>query len=110
MEEKKIDILLVQETKINHNSTESRKGFTWYFSTDVKDADRDKVSKLRNANKKVPATLNEKTREHRGVGIIFNKKVEKYVKQVTAHDGNNITAHVEGPTTLVIHNTYQPHA
>eukprot|EP00973_Karenia_brevis_P049197 6823992-Karenia_brevis.AAC.1 len=28
MEDKKIDIPCVQETKFNHNSTESRKGFT----------------------------------------------------------------------------------
>eukprot|EP00973_Karenia_brevis_P093702 12418649-Karenia_brevis.AAC.1 len=60
--------------------------------------------------KKIPAALNEKAREHRGVGIVFNKGVEKFVKQVTAHDGNNMTAHIEGPTTLIIHNTYQPHA
>eukprot|EP00973_Karenia_brevis_P069613 9679219-Karenia_brevis.AAC.1 len=52
MEKKKIDILLIQETKVNHNSTESRKGFTWYFSTDVKDADMGKINKLKNANKK----------------------------------------------------------
>eukprot|EP00973_Karenia_brevis_P052213 7255161-Karenia_brevis.AAC.1 len=27
MEDKNVDILCIQETKINHNSTESRKGF-----------------------------------------------------------------------------------
>ena len=60
MEEKRIDILCIQETKINCNATEKRNGYTWYFSSDVKDADRDKANKMRSCNKKVPITLQEK--------------------------------------------------
>ena len=66
MEEKKIDILCIQEAKINCNSTENRKGFIWYFSSEVKDADRDKANKMRSCNKRIPKTLQEKIREHRG--------------------------------------------
>ena len=61
MEKKKIDLLCIQETKINCNASESRHGFTWYFSSSVKDADRDKANKLKNCNKKVPVQLQEKS-------------------------------------------------
>ena len=74
MEQKKIDLLCIQETKINCNASESRNCFIWYFSSSVKDADRDKATKLKNCNKKVPAQLQEKIREHRGVvPVLFHE-------------------------------------
>ena len=107
--QKRIDILCIQETKINCNATENRNGFSWYFSSDVKDADRDKANKLRNC-KKIPLTLQEKVREHRGVGSVCSKKIDRHIERVTAHDSNNIKMKIKGAVDIVLHNTYQPHA
>ena len=110
MDQKKIELLCIQETKINCNATESRNGFSWYFSSSVKDADRDKATKLKNCNKKVPAQLAEKIREHKGVGFVWTSKLEESIKRVSAHDSNNMTLSITGEVDLIIHNTYQPHA
>ena len=52
MEIKRVDLLCIQETKVNCNAMECRNGFTWYFSSGVKDTDRDKATKLKSNNKK----------------------------------------------------------
>ena len=105
-----IDLPCIQETKINSNANECRNALTWYFSSGVKDADRDKATKLQNCNKKVPVQLQEKIREHRGVGFVCSKKMDKHIEKVSAHDSNNITLSIKGAVNTVIHNTYQLHA
>ena len=80
-EEKKIDLLCIQETKINCNAMECRNGYTWYFSSGVKDADRDKATKLRNNNRRIPPNLQEKIREHRGVGFVCSNELHEHVER-----------------------------
>ena len=110
MESKKIDLLCMQETKINCNAMECRNGFTWYFSSGVKDTDRDKATKLRSINKKIPQNLPEKIREHRGVGFVCSNELHEHIEKITAHDSNNIVLQIKGKVDLIFHNTYQPHA
>ena len=110
MKKKKIDLLCIQETKINCNAMECRSGYTWYFSSGVKDAGRDKATKLKNSNKKIPPSLQEKIREHRGVGFVCSNELHEHVKTITAHDSNNITLNIKGTVDIIFHNTYQPRA
>uniref|UniRef100_UPI00404B0406 endonuclease/exonuclease/phosphatase family protein n=1 Tax=Flavobacterium sp. TaxID=239 RepID=UPI00404B0406 len=62
---RKIDIMCIQETKLPSSTVEKRKGHTFVFSTNSKD-----------------------NREHHGVGICYNNKMEKYrnnYKQINNH-------------------------
>ena len=74
MEQKQIDLLCVPETKINCNATEKGNVYRCYFSSGIKDSDRDKANKLRNCNKKIPMQIQEKFREHSGVGFVCGTK------------------------------------
>ena len=58
----------------------------------------------------MPAQLKEKIREHRGVGFVCSKKLEKHADRITAHDSNNVTLNIKGAVNIVFHNTHQPHA
>ena len=89
---------------------ECRNGFTWYFSSGVKDTDRDKATKLKSTNKKIPQWLQEKIREHRGVGFVCSNNLHKHVEKIPAHDSNNIVLQIKGKVDMIFHNTYQPHA
>lgn len=110
MEHRHIDVLCLQESKNNCNATESRRGFTWYFSSSIKDADRDKIKKIRESGKKPPPQLVNKTTQKRGVAMVLSKRAEAALIRITAHGSNNMTGLFRGKTNILIHNTYQPHA
>ena len=59
---------------------------------------------------KIPQWLQEKIREHRGVGFVCSNKLHEHVEKIIAHDSNNIVLQIKGKVDMIFHNTYQPHA
>lgn len=110
MKTNKINVLGIQETKHNSNSYGKRGQFHWYFSSSVKDEDREKYEKLRNSNKPITQALKDKVFEKRGVAFVFHESIHQAVSIVHAIDGNNILAKIRATPDIFWLNTYLPHS
>ena len=81
MQKHNIDILCIQESKVNSNSREVHDGYEMFFSSGIKDDDRSKAYDLKRsgtASRDNPehGRIFRSSIEHLGVGIIFSKKVK----------------------------------
>ena len=90
-----IDILCLQETKINSNSREIHDGYTMYWSTGISDDARNKADNLKPSGKATIQNLEHARAfrsaiEHLGVGICYSHKVQKYVTNVQQISARNI--------------------
>ena len=80
-----LDIMCIQETKLS-NSTVEKKGHTFVFSSD-----------------------SSNNREHRGVGICYNSKMEKYRNNYKQTDSHIMTIEINmHGNPMVIASTYIP--
>ena len=111
-----VDILCLQETKINLNATETHDVYEFLWSSDVKDTDRSKAESLKLSGK---ATRNNQEHgrifraavEHLGVGFVIAKKVQKYLLDIRQESGRNalITLKTQSGVLDII-STYAPQA
>ena len=76
-----VDFLTFEETKVNSNCVKHTENYVWFFSSKVKNEDRDKANKLRESNKPLGQELTNLTAERRGVGIAIKKNL---ISSVTA--------------------------
>ena len=58
MKDNNIDILLMQETKVNHNSKDTREYAVFYYSTNVKTQRQSRARKAKRAKKDNPTANN----------------------------------------------------
>ena len=112
-----LDILALQETRVNTFSTEEHDGYTFYFSTSVTYEQKVEAEKVRQQQKQQEQpTLSEielynLDAEKHGVGIAYSSKLRPYKTNVQQINGRLLlatfnTAHVK--TNIVV--AYAPHA
>ena len=115
MHKHNIDVLCLQETKINSNSKETHDGYTMYWSSGISDEKRNKAESVKRAvpHRRTPqqAALMRDAIEHLGVGIVISKRLGRYVKDIQQISARNICI------TLTMHagdfdiiSTYAPQA
>ena len=73
MEKHDIDIIALQENKINSNSKEEKNGFYWYFSSDVSDKMREKVVNKRETGERPSKIEWEQSTERLGTGFVMKE-------------------------------------
>lgn len=78
----KVDIMFFEESKVNSNSVVETDNYIWFFSTAVKNEDREKRDKLKAANMKIPNELRLAITEHRGVAIAIFKGYKGLIEEV----------------------------
>ena len=116
MQKHKIDILCIQESKVNSNSREVHDGYEMFFSSSIKDDDRNKAYDLKRsgtASRDNPehGRIFRSSIEHLGVGIIFSKKVKPHVLDIQQHSARNLILTLKSQTgPLDIISTYVPQA
>ena len=110
METKGIDILLLQETKVNTECTETRDYSHMFFATEVPRSLVDAVEKDRAAGKKIAKERWERATEKRGIGIAVAKKMMPFIQDIEAISGRIMTITIKGAPDYTIINTYSPHA
>ena len=72
--ERKIDVVMVQETRINDTSREEKLKHIWYFSTSTKFKDKEQVEQKRAAGGKATRADWKQALEYHGVGALVAKK------------------------------------
>ena len=116
MVKEKIDVLCLQETKINYNSQETHLRYKFYWSTDISDDARNKASQLAASGK---AARNNPNRgaifrnaiEHAGVGIVLSPHAVKYLISIQPVSGRNMCVSLKMRAgTLDVISTYVPQA
>ena len=116
MQKHNIDILCIQESKVNSNSREVHDGYEMFFSSSIKDDDRNKAYDLKRsgtASRDNPehGRIFRSSIEHLGVGIIFSKKVKPHVLDIQQHSARNLVLTLKSQTgPLDIISTYVPQA
>ena len=110
MDSGKIDIALLQETKINTNSIERGLHTFTYFNTEVDPAARDRIEQKRQSGHRITKREAEDIMEKRGTAIMVHQRLAPYIKQVTTHGGRTMALHLHGAPGYTIINTYCPHA
>ena len=88
MKEKDIHIALLQDTKGKHNSRESRKEFTWYFSSEN------------------PTNTGYTT----GTAIVIKNSMAKHVREIVPINDRLMYMVLEHSTPITIINAYIPQA
>jgi len=98
MTQNKIDLLLLSETKINQNSKETHDDFTFIFSSEVSQEQKDKAEKLKKElihNRKIAA--DDRKRQIK-LGIIpkpTKEEQDEYRKQMWKENAN-VNFHTDG--------------
>ena len=116
MHKNKIDVLCLQETKINSNSREEHDGFIMFWSSGIEDDCRNKAEELKRSgkgcrNNAAHARIFRSAIEHLGVGIVYRKSLQSYVVDVKQHSARNIMLTFSMPAgRLDIISTYAPQA
>ena len=110
MNSERIDIALLQETKVNTKSIERGINTFTYFNTEIDAAARDKIEQRRQAGQKINKREAEGIMEKRGTAIMVHQRLAPYIKQVTTHGGRTMALHLHGAPGYTIINTYCPHA
>ena len=111
-----LDILCLQETKINVNSMELHDGFSFYWSSGIKDEDRNKAIDLKRSGKgsrdnPEHGQTFRNAIEHLGVGVVLHPRIRKYVLDVRQHSARNIMVSLKTRCgVLDILSTYAPQA
>ena len=117
MQSNNIDILALQETRINSDSYETHEGFGFYFSTSVsfenkKEADEiRKVQNARNVKTMSEIELYNLDAEKHGVALVFGKSMRACKLDVRQIDGRLLLATFETQplnTNFIV--AYAPHA
>ena len=72
--ENKIDLVMVQETRINDSSKEEKPKHIWFFSTSTKYKDKEQVEKKRAGGGRATRAEWKQALEYRGVGALTAKK------------------------------------
>ena len=71
----RIDVMAVQETKHNANTSEGAHDYKWYYSSDIEIDKAAKVKKKRaDGQRRVTPEEWREVAEHRGMGIVIHKK------------------------------------
>ena len=116
MKKHAIDILCLQETKINSNAKECHDKYVMFWSSGIKDEDRNKAADLWRSGKasssnRAHAQIFRNAIEHLGVGIVYAKHLEKYVVDIRQRDARNImlTLRMQAGYLDII-STYAPQA
>lgn len=77
-----IDLLMLQETKVNRAQTENRRARAWYFTSGVGPGVAAGAAALRAGGWRVPPTVARKAVEHIGVEIVCRGRLRKYLEEV----------------------------
>ena len=104
----KIDVMFFQESKINSNCVMETENYIWFFSSKVKNEDRERSDKLKATNQNIPQDLRNATAEHRGVGIAFYKGYMGTIEQVSPKGDRLMTAKLRSRNTLNLIAAYAP--
>lgn len=116
MKKHKLDILCMQETKVNSNSSETHDGYLFYWSSDISDDARNKARDLKNSGKAKADNPQHRrifldTIEHLGVGVVCAPRLKKYVMNVKQCSARNLIVSIKtlGPALDIV-STYTPQA
>jgi exonuclease III len=118
-----IDILDIQETRVNYTGKQTKGEFDIYYSSDVQDVHRINKKALQQANgtlifdkdyvpKEQEGTTMREALEKAGTAVIINtKRVQREDFAVKQTDARLMTTTIQTkPLPMIIHNTYAPQA
>ena len=111
-----VDILCVQEPKTNSNSVEIHGDFTMYWSSGVKDDDRNRAMELSRSGKARLTNPSHNdifqiSKEHLGVGIVLSKSARKFLCFIKPISARNIQAQfLMSAGVFDVISTYAPQA
>lgn len=80
----KVDAMMFHEGKVNSNCIMESKKYICFFSSGVKNEDRDKSEKLKKNSQRIPNELKNATAEHRGVCVALYKGYKGLIENVEA--------------------------
>ena len=95
MKKNKIQILAIQETKINTSCMEQRKNYTFYFSGN---------EKLKNSKGEISKNT------HAGVGIIINNELLNYTEDIEPINDRIMSIALSGTVPVTFICNYTPTA
>ena len=118
MSKRNLDILCLQETKINSNLKELHDRYVMFWSSGISDDQRNKATELKRSGKASSRNTAHKrifneAIEHLGVGIIYiyTKALENFVADVRQHDARNIVLTLQMQAGFLdVISTYAPQA
>ena len=109
-EEAGIDILALQETKINATSQEQRGKYTAYFSTKIDQAKRDRVEQNRQAGNRPNPEQWRELAEHWGVGIMVKNALVACITDINPINGRMMKISFDTTPRLHVFSVYAPQA
>ena len=107
---KGIDVVAIQETKVNVNTKEVHGDYVLLTSSSVDPETRSKVENMRSAGKTVRKEMYDRVREHHGVGFMISSKIMRHTRNVEPIDGRCITMTLRCKTPVSFVNVYGPTA
>ena len=127
MEQHSIDVLALQETHVNSNSTETHGDFHFYFSSDVSNQKREEAAKIREQQawnkgrgrgkgkgknqRKSGIELYNLDAKKLGVGIVIHRRLKPFQGDVKQVSNRNVALTLEGTgINCNIISTYAPHS
>ena len=117
MKESHIEILALQETRVNHCSKEEHDDYTFYFSSGVSHETKVFAEQKREQHKQCANTglseiqLYNLDAEKHGVGLVYSDKLRHYKKNIQQIDGRLLVATFDTrPLCTHIIVAYAPHA
>jgi len=103
-----VSVIAIQEPKINVNSSIATSNYVWFFSTGVKAQAREKVEKLKAANKPVDSFTKLAAQEFWGVGFMVHKTVIASVENVISISARIAVMFLKGRVKIAIVSAYAP--
>ena len=104
----KVDVMILSETKVNANCVMNSENYVWFFSSGVKNENRDKVEKARQNNEKITEELKQLVTEHHGTGIAIYKGYLNTIYAITPIDGRTMTSTLRNVNQFNIIAAYAP--
>ena len=114
MKSQRYDIMLLQETDVNSSSVRTTSGYTFYYSSDVKQPENDMTKKCieeAKAKGKGKATVQRTDVERAGVAIVVSPCMKHCVSDVWQFSGRVITIRVKSlGRDMFFTSCYAPHS
>ena len=107
---KKIDVVMVQETRISDASKEEKPKHIWHFSTSTMFKHKEQVEKKRAAGGKANRAEWMQALEYHGVGAMVAKKLVRDIEEVEPVNGRLMKVTFDTVPRLHVINAYAPQA
>ena len=106
--QRQIDVVMVQETRINNTAKEEKQKQMWFFSTSTDFKDVKQVEKKRAAGGRATRAEWKQALENHGVGALVTNKLVKDIEEVEPVNGRLMKVVMDSTPRLHVINGYAP--